>query len=475
MERRVRDLTKGLAEVREESNYYGGMRYAQFIHQSVSDYFIQNGLQVLDKGASGFESSVGRAHFQLSRSCIKYIAMEETKQAFHEQGAATLNDDRDPRFHFLKYAVNSWIVHAQAAESQRESQKDLLRLFDRPPGDLLLIWSGLHQDRNPYYYHSNPTLKELSQTNLLHIASKYNLPSVVDEVLSSNDAELNFRDYEGLTALSHAVRSRHMTIMRILLGRNDIDVDCGYSNDRTPLFDAVDNCDEAAIRLLLDRGAKVNCKDIDGFTPLSSASEQGHWTVMRLLIDRGAEVNCRDQKGRSPLCWACKQGDEAVVQLLLDRGAEVNHKDENGQTPLLWMTSHYVCDEAVVRLLLDQGAEANCRDKQGRTPLYWAVWRGSEILAQLLLDRGAEVNCRDESEIVPLYWQLCVAVRQWYGCSYFMVLKLTVKMIMAGHLFLGRVNLVIRIWYKYCKMQALKLTLKMRVAVKNKTYRYRLY
>ena len=31
------------------------------------------------------------------------------------------------------------------------------------------------------------------------------IPSVVDEVLTSNDAELNFGDCEGLTALSHAV------------------------------------------------------------------------------------------------------------------------------------------------------------------------------------------------------------------------------------------------------------------------------
>jgi len=121
MEKRVKSLSGGLAEVREQNN----RRVAQLIHQSVNDYLIQSGLQKLD--SSSENSVIGRAEFRLSRSCIKYITMEEVLSCSSEDG-----QDFERRFPFLRYATTNWVSHTQMVEAEKISQEDLLGLFQWP-------------------------------------------------------------------------------------------------------------------------------------------------------------------------------------------------------------------------------------------------------------------------------------------------------------------------------------------------------
>ena len=54
------------------SEHVNGSRIVvQFIHQSVEDFLLNGGLQMLDKGY--FNNTVGRGHFCLARSCIRYV------------------------------------------------------------------------------------------------------------------------------------------------------------------------------------------------------------------------------------------------------------------------------------------------------------------------------------------------------------------------------------------------------------------
>jgi ankyrin repeat protein len=55
---------------------------------------------------------------------------------------------------------------------------------------------------------------------------------------------------------------------------------------------------------------------------------------VRLLLDRGADPDYKDVDGRTPLWWAAWEGQDAVVRLLLNKGAELQSKDVDGQTPL---------------------------------------------------------------------------------------------------------------------------------------------
>lgn len=76
MEIRVRHLSKGLAEVIS----HDGKFIVQLIHQSVNEFLIEKeGLKLLygSQDRASANSLIGRAHFRLSRSCIKYLSMRE--------------------------------------------------------------------------------------------------------------------------------------------------------------------------------------------------------------------------------------------------------------------------------------------------------------------------------------------------------------------------------------------------------------
>src|ERR1700719_3988977 len=87
---------------------------------------------------------------------------------------------------------------------------------------------------------------------------------------------------------------------------------------------------------LLERRHDVNAKDMNGRTPLSWAAQNGHEGVMKLLLDKNADIESKDiEYGQKPLSWAASSGHEAVVKLLLDGYADIEPKAEYyGQTPL---------------------------------------------------------------------------------------------------------------------------------------------
>ncbi|KAL1639379.1 hypothetical protein SLS58_007960 [Diplodia intermedia] len=71
----VNNLSQGLVEIQIHEE----RRIAQFIHQSVPDYLTEFGLMVLEDLIPGELS--GREHFELSRSCLKYLKFPEIRTA----------------------------------------------------------------------------------------------------------------------------------------------------------------------------------------------------------------------------------------------------------------------------------------------------------------------------------------------------------------------------------------------------------
>ena len=89
------------------------------------------------------------------------------------------------------------------------------------------------------------------------------------------------------------------------------------------------------VRLLLDKGAKVNVKDDAGWTPLIMASMTGFVKTVNILIEHKADMEARDLlKGEAPLSWAAEMGHVEVVKALLVKGADPGAKDKAGQTAL---------------------------------------------------------------------------------------------------------------------------------------------
>jgi len=150
------------------------------------------------------------------------------------------------------------------------------------------------------------------------------------------------------------------------------------------LLDAARLGHEAVVKLLLEKGAKIETKSKYGLTPLSWAAESGHELVVKLLLDKGAELETKDKYGLTPLLWAARKGYEVIVKLLLEAGnVDMDSKDSYGQTPLSWAAESG--HEAVVKLLLETGnVDVNSKDRNGLTPLSWAAENGHKAVVKLL-------------------------------------------------------------------------------------------
>lgn len=92
-------------------------------------------------------------------------------------------------------------------------------------------------------------------------------------------------------------------------------------NSRTPLMFAACLPDLGTrakfTRLLLEKGADVNCQDENSRTALSHACEAGHLDVVKLLVQFNADPDVSDTWGNSALMYAAFSGHGPVVEFLV--------------------------------------------------------------------------------------------------------------------------------------------------------------
>jgi len=254
-------------------------------------------------------------------------------------------------------------------------------------------------------------------------AARYGHEEVVRLFLRKKHAQPDQQDTNyGRTALSWAAENGHEGVVRLFLGprfadpgsgghrwgkgsrvvgllfgRRYINPDSLGKSGRTPLSLAAGNGHEGIVRILLGR-EDVNPETLDteyGQTPLSWAAKDGRERVVKLLLERkDVNPNSPSKSGRTPLSWAAENGREGVVKLLLGRGdVDVNRdsSSEPGLTPLWWAARNG--HEGIVKLLLERGdVSPDTPDAvYGQTPLSWAAGKGHEGVARLLLRRG-DVN-----------------------------------------------------------------------------------
>jgi ankyrin repeat protein len=133
-------------------------------------------------------------------------------------------------------------------------------------------------------------------------------------------AKADVRDERGNTPLINAA-ALNLDIVR---------EDAGYKSRKLQIA-----------KLLAEHGADVNAADESGYTALHSAASSGFVGCVRLLVERGAKVNSQDNLlGWTPLMRACAHNDAESAELLIKNGADINVRDREGRTILGYLVAH---------------------------------------------------------------------------------------------------------------------------------------
>ncbi|KAK3987705.1 ankyrin-2 [Cladorrhinum sp. PSN332] len=189
------------------------------------------------------------------------------------------------------------------------------------------------------------------------------------------------------------------------------DVNAEDSEGTPPLMHILDLDDVQLVgpvcELLLDNGADINQTDRDGQSPLIEvATNTGNPGLLKLLLDRGAKVDLLAGDGTTALFRALASPE--CVRLLLERGADISLGSlfgQNGLTTLMQAACGW--DEVPLdslKLLLEHNPPLEtviltpgC-DITGATALICALIIGSAAAVRALVEAGANLQHAMESD-----------------------------------------------------------------------------
>lgn len=196
--------------------------------------------------------------------------------------------------------------------------------------------------------------------------------------LVERGAPLDWSPETGFGALHRALDDGRGDIAAYLL-ENGADVNAKAVDGITPLHIV---SDAALAARMIEKGGRIEATSDTLGTPLNAAILSGLYEVAEVLIARGAEIDARDVRRSTPLHHASGRGDLESVRLLVSKGADVNAVNEPGFRPLHWAAGNGHLE--VVTLLLANGARSKVVGANGRSPLDMAVIGDHEEVAALL-------------------------------------------------------------------------------------------
>ncbi len=369
------------------------------IHQSAKDYLLRK-TRDANPVLELFRVKEEMSNSEIARKCFDYL-----------QGGALVDGPVDLKkdiarleaFPLLAYAVLYWPEHARSLARSNDIFNLAHQFYSKSSPTRYAWWETY---RNAQIYSKETHLS----FSLLHIASIIDLAPLVENLLFKQKRWINRlklpiypiyvnkRDWKENTPLHHAASLGNEAAVQLLLQKG-ADMKARNIYKHTALRNAAMFEHEVVLQLLLKNGANIETKSNNESSLIWAASE-GYERIVRLLLEKGANIETKDRKERTALIAAAHRGNEEMVRLLLEKDADIEAKYKFKKTALIW-TARWGKEE-VVRLLLEKGANTEAKDELERTALLLAAYWGREEVVRLLLEKGANIEAKDNLERTAL-------------------------------------------------------------------------
>lgn len=142
---------------------------------------------------------------------------------------------------------------------------------------------------------SQPKERQLTIQNRISLIYTSNVEKIKEEILRfiSEGADINGYDEFDQSPLAVAVEHNSLPLITFLIGLG-VNVNlCDPLERKTSLHIAASENFDAAIKILVDAGAKVDVENDIGETPLHVAARDGNIEVVRVLLESGADLSKR--------------------------------------------------------------------------------------------------------------------------------------------------------------------------------------
>jgi ankyrin repeat protein len=237
-------------------------------------------------------------------------------------------------------------------------------------------------------------------------AIKYGLLSSI-EILVSNGADTSTRNTRGDTPLHIAVGIEKIEIVNMLL-KTGASIHARNTRNRTPfqvslsisplmtaaLLDnnriyipddfgnsvlhiaLLEKSSDDIIKVIINKGARINAVDYNGKTPLRLAVDMELWQSAKIIADSGADPFLTAVDNKSPAEIAIAQGEVGIRAIF--SGKAINAKDSSGNTILHLAARLGSAD--TISILFELGANRSIRNISSEIPSDIAVkWNRTEI------------------------------------------------------------------------------------------------
>ncbi|KAL1614932.1 hypothetical protein SLS54_009381 [Diplodia seriata] len=195
--RMINYLSRGLVEVKAG--------YVQAIHQTVHDFLIGGALNAFPAATGAVPTdAIGSGHLMMFRTCLRYLSLSEVA-GLKEREINTRSQTLLLRaaYPLMGYATTCWVFHACRTEDAGLADRAFLQLIYRTFEPCNMEnWLWIHREIRAK---EGARRAHTLGTSLSHIAAAFKMPSLLSDIASNPEYDLNLTDAEGRTPLWLAV------------------------------------------------------------------------------------------------------------------------------------------------------------------------------------------------------------------------------------------------------------------------------